>query len=62
MASRPAQGNNSDKPFNRPRAAYVADAGSVVVSSGTLSRPKSVTGKFRGKTLVTGTAPKIVSL
>lgn len=38
--SRPAQGNNSSRPFNRPRPAYRAAVSPTVVSSGSLSHPR----------------------
>ncbi len=60
MASRPAQGNNSNKGWNWPRPAYKSDSGPRVVGSGTLSRPKSPTsGGFKGKTTVANATPKV---
>lgn len=58
--SRPAQGNNS-KPRKPARPAYRSDAAPVVVSSGSVSRPKSVTGRFRGTRLVADATPRVVS-
>lgn len=61
--SRPAQGNNSNKPFNRPRPAYVKDAAPRVVSTGSKSNPKSATaGGFKGTRLVADATPKVVQL
>ena len=60
--SRPAQGNNSNKPHNRPRPAYRSDAAPVVVGRGTLSRPKSAGARFKGTRLAPDATPKIVTL
>ena len=61
--SRPAQGNNANRPYNRPRPAYKADAAPVVINAGTLSRPRPVnSGPLRGKRLVPDATPKIVNL
>ena len=39
MASRPAQGNNSLAPLNRPRPAYASDSAPKVTGRGTVSNP-----------------------
>jgi hypothetical protein len=37
--SRPAQGDNSYRPYNRPAPAYKSDSAPRVVSTGTQQRP-----------------------
>lgn len=60
MPARPAQGDNS-RPAKRPGPAYVQDPGPTVVSSGSLSRPKSPTsGGFKGARLVADATPRVV--
>lgn len=63
MATRPAQGNNSYRPLHTARPAYVKDPAPRIVSTGTLSHPKSATaGGFRGTRLVADATPKVVQL
>jgi hypothetical protein len=60
---RPMQGNNSTRPFNRPRPAYKAQAGPTVVSSGSVSKPKDT--KWKGsslKRLPADATPKVIQL
>ena len=39
MANRPAQGDNSSRPYNRPRPAYKPSIAPTVKNVGTLSNP-----------------------
>lgn len=60
--SRPEQGKNFDRPFNRPAPAYAKDNGTpAVVSQGKLSKPSP--RKHKGlKTLTPDVTPKTVKL
>ena len=59
--SRPAQGNNSNRPFNRPRPAYKPSVAPTVVSSGSVSRPRDTRwGKLKRD--AGDATPKVVSL
>ena len=64
MAKRPAQGNNSNRPFNRARPAYKPSMAPSVKDVGTESRPTpnrwpSSTGKRKDADSVT---PKVTAL
>lgn len=61
MASRPAQGNNSNRPFNRPSPAYLPDAAPKVTGRGTLSNPAKPP-RPAYQTDVPNKAPTVVSL
>lgn len=61
MASRPAQGNNSNRPYNRPGPAYVPADAPKVVGRGTVSRPVPLK-KWNPKTDAPDKTPKVVSL
>lgn len=61
--SRPAQGNNSSAPLNRPKPAYAPQAAPTIVGSGSVSKPKDTRwAKGSLKTLPQDAAPKIVTL
>lgn len=60
--SRPDQGKNFDRPFNRPAPAYAKDNGTpAVVSQGKLSKPSPRTHQGL-KRLTPDTTPKVVKL
>ena len=61
MASRPAQGNNSNAPLNRPRPAYVSDSAPRVTGRGTVSNPAKPPRSALGRNVADAT-PKIVTL
>lgn len=59
--SRPAQGANSLRPFNRPRPAYRPAIAPTVVSAGSLSHPKPNRWR-KPRTDADSAVPKVVSL
>lgn len=60
---RPALGNNSSKPLNRPRPAYKPSAAPKPVGSGSVSHPTDTRwAKGTLKTQVQDAPPKVVTL
>lgn len=60
-SSRPAQGNNSIAPLNRPRPAYAADSAPKVTGRGTVSNPAKPP-RAALKLDVKDATPKVVTL
>ena len=59
MASRPAQGNNSIAPLNRPRPAYKSDSAPRVVSRGSVSKPTPLPSWKLGRNVADVTPTKV---